>query len=92
MNQEKDTSSNLNQGALTISRAKKLQQHVTSLLAEFDNNITENIILHKSSILGLLGSNIKDMMTHKRWKESTAWRTYKEITLSSSDHHRAGPE
>jgi hypothetical protein len=47
MNQEQDTSSNLNQGPLTRSRAKKLQQRVTSLLAEFDNNITENIILLK---------------------------------------------
>jgi hypothetical protein len=33
MNQEQDTSSNLSQGPLTRSRAKKLQQYVTSLLA-----------------------------------------------------------
>jgi hypothetical protein len=51
MNQDQDTSSNLNQGPLTRSRAQKLQQHVTSLLDEFDNNITENIILPKSSTL-----------------------------------------
>jgi hypothetical protein len=54
MNQEQDTSSNLNQGPLTRSCAKKLQQQVTSLLAEFDNNITENIILHKSSTLVII--------------------------------------
>jgi hypothetical protein len=51
MNQEQDTPSNLNQGPLTRSRAKKLQQLVTLLLVEFDNNITENIILYKSSTL-----------------------------------------
>jgi hypothetical protein len=49
MNQEKDTSSNLKQGHLTRSRAKKLQQQVPSLLDEFDNNIIENIIVPKSS-------------------------------------------
>jgi hypothetical protein len=54
MNEEQDTSSNLNQGHLTKSCAKKLQQQVTSLLAEFDNNITENIILHKSSTLVII--------------------------------------
>jgi hypothetical protein len=54
MNQEQDTSSNLNQETLTRSHAKKLQQQVTSLLAEFDNNITENIILPKSSILVII--------------------------------------
>jgi hypothetical protein len=26
------------------------------------------------------------MITLKRWWEPTTWRTYKEITLSSSDH------
>jgi hypothetical protein len=26
------------------------------------------------------------MMTLKRWREPAAWRTYKEIALSSSDH------
>jgi hypothetical protein len=54
MNQEQDTSSNLNQGPLPRSHAKKLQQQVTSLLAEFDNNITENIILPKSSTLVII--------------------------------------
>jgi hypothetical protein len=54
MNQEQDTSSNLNQGPLTRSCAKKLQQQMTSLLAEFGNNITENIILPKSSTLAII--------------------------------------
>jgi hypothetical protein len=54
MNQEHDTSSNLNQGPLTRSRAKQLQQQVTSLLVKFDNNITENIILPKSSTLVII--------------------------------------
>ncbi len=26
------------------------------------------------------------MMTIKRWREPIAWRTYKEIAMSSSDH------
>jgi hypothetical protein len=86
MNQEQDTSSNLNQGPLTRSHAKKLQQQVTSFLAEFDNNISENIKLPKSSSLVLLGSIIKDMMTLMWWREPTSWRTYNEITLSSSGH------
>jgi hypothetical protein len=51
MNQEQDTSSNLNQAPLTRSHAKKLQQHVTSLIDEFDNNITENIILYYLKVL-----------------------------------------
>jgi hypothetical protein len=35
MNQKQDTSSNMNRGPLTRSRAKKLQQQVTSLLPKF---------------------------------------------------------
>jgi hypothetical protein len=54
INQEQDTSSNLNQRTLTRSHARKLQQHVTSLLAEFVNIITENIILPKSSTLAII--------------------------------------
>jgi hypothetical protein len=54
MNQEQDTSSTIDQGPFTTSRAKKLQQQVTSLLAEFDNIITENIILTKSSTLVII--------------------------------------
>jgi hypothetical protein len=54
INQDQDTSSNINQGPLTRSRAKKLQQQVTSLLAEFDNNITENFILPKSYTLVII--------------------------------------
>jgi hypothetical protein len=57
-----------------------------SLLAEFDNNITKNIILPKVLLWWLLGSNIKDMMTLNRWTEPTTWRTYNEITMSSWDH------
>jgi hypothetical protein len=57
MNQEQDTSSNLNHGPLTRSRAKKLQEQVTSLLAEFDNIITENIILPKSSTLVIISDD-----------------------------------
>jgi hypothetical protein len=54
MNQKQDTSSNMNHGPLIRSHAKKLQQSVTSLLAEFDNNITENVILSKSSTLVII--------------------------------------
>jgi hypothetical protein len=48
MNQEQDTSSNLNQGPLTISHAKKLQLQVTSLLSEFDNNTRTSVGYHPS--------------------------------------------
>jgi hypothetical protein len=54
MNQKQDTSSNMNHAPLTRSRAKTLQQHVTSLLAEFYNNITENVMIPKSSILVII--------------------------------------
>jgi hypothetical protein len=54
MNQKQDTSSNMNHGPLIRSHAKKLQQYVTSLLAKFDNNIIENVILSKNSTLVII--------------------------------------
>jgi hypothetical protein len=53
-NQDQIVPSNTNQGTLTRSHAKKLQQQVTSLLAELDNNISENVILPKSFMLKIL--------------------------------------
>jgi hypothetical protein len=51
---EDDTPINLNQGPITQSRAKKLQQEVNSLLAEINFNIFENVILPKCSTLVVL--------------------------------------
>jgi hypothetical protein len=51
---EDDTPINLNQGPITRSRAKKLQQEVNSLLAVINFNIFENVILPKCSTLVVL--------------------------------------
>jgi hypothetical protein len=51
---ENNTPININQGQITRSRAKKLQQEVNSLLAEINLNISENFILPKCSGLVVL--------------------------------------
>jgi hypothetical protein len=51
---EDNTPININQGPITRSRAKKLQQEVNSLLAEINFNISENVILPKCSTLVVL--------------------------------------
>jgi hypothetical protein len=51
---EDNTPINRNQGPITRSRAKKLQQEVNSLLAEINFNISENVILPKCSTLVVL--------------------------------------
>jgi hypothetical protein len=51
---EHNTPININQGPITRSRAKKLQQEVNSLLAEINFNISENVILPKCSTLLIL--------------------------------------
>jgi hypothetical protein len=51
---EHNTPININQGPITRSRAKKLQQEVNSLLAEINFNISENVILPKCSTLLVL--------------------------------------
>jgi hypothetical protein len=97
MNQEQDTSSNLNQGPLTRSCAKKLQQWMTSLLTEFDNNITKNIIQHKSSILVII--RFKHQVYHDPQEVDGAYymeniqrnHTVK-LRPQRSDHHRASYE
>jgi len=43
-----------NQGPLTRSRAKKLQEEVNSFLIDFDFNISKDVILPKWSTLMLL--------------------------------------
>jgi hypothetical protein len=45
---------NINQGPITRSRAKKLQQEVNSLLAEINFNIYENAIVPKCYTLVVL--------------------------------------
>jgi hypothetical protein len=51
---ERNTPININQGPITRSRTKKLQQKVNSLLAEINFNIFENVILTKCSTLVVL--------------------------------------
>jgi hypothetical protein len=51
---ENNTPIHINQGPITRSRAKKLQQEVNSLLAEINFNIFENVILTKCSTLVVL--------------------------------------
>ncbi|WVZ97503.1 hypothetical protein U9M48_043030 [Paspalum notatum var. saurae] len=53
-NKDKAAPTNEIQGPLTHSRAKKMQQQVNSLLAEFDYNISENVILPKYCTLVIL--------------------------------------
>jgi hypothetical protein len=51
---EHNTPININQGPITRSHAKKLQQEVNSLLSEINFNISENFILPKCSTLVVL--------------------------------------
>jgi hypothetical protein len=51
---EHNTPININQGPITRSCAKKVQQEVNSLLAEINFNISENVILPKCSTLVVL--------------------------------------
>ena len=50
-----------NQGPLTRSRAKKLQEQVNSFLTDFNFNTSKNVILPKYSILMLLRFTHEDM-------------------------------
>ena len=72
--------SHVNQGPLTRSRAKKLQQQVTSLLAEFDYNISENVILPKCSTLVILRFKHEDYEDPQVEKDE-------DCQLISSDCH-----
>jgi hypothetical protein len=59
---------------------------VTSLLAEFNNSIIENIILPKSSTLVIIRFKHQGYDDPQEVEGAYAWRTYKEITMSSSYH------
>jgi len=50
-----------NQGPLTRSRAKKLQEQVNSFLTDYNFNTSKNVILPKSSILMTLRYAHEDM-------------------------------
>jgi hypothetical protein len=49
-----NTPININQGPITLSHAKKLQQEVNSLEVKINFNISENVILPKCSTLVVL--------------------------------------
>jgi hypothetical protein len=91
MNQKQDTSSNMNHGPLTRSRAKMLQQQVTSLLAKFDNNITEIVILPKSSILVIIRFKHKGYEDHQEVEEAYYMDRTKEIVMTRSGHKIVPP-
>ena len=50
-----------NEGPLTRSRAKKLQEQVNSFLTDYNFNTSKNVILPKSSILMTLRYAHEDM-------------------------------
>jgi hypothetical protein len=91
MNQKQDTSSNMNHGPLTRSRAKKLQQQVTSLLPKFYNNITENVILPKSYILVIIRFQHQGDEDPQEVEEAYYMDHTKEIVLTMSGHKIVPP-
>jgi hypothetical protein len=91
MNQKQDTSSNMNYGPLTRNRAKKLQQQLTSLLAEFDNNITENVILPKSSILVIIRFKHQGYKYLQEVEQAYYMDHTKEIMLTRSGYKIVPP-
>jgi hypothetical protein len=91
MNQEQDTSSNMNHGPLTRSHAKKLQQQVTSLLAKFVNNITKNVILPKSSILVIIRFKHQGYEDLQEVEEAYYMDHTKEIVLTRLGHKIVPP-
>ena len=50
-----------NQGPLTRSRAKKLQEQMSLFLTDYNFNTSENIILHKCPILMMLRFTHEDV-------------------------------
>jgi hypothetical protein len=97
MNQEQDTSSNLNQGPLTRSHSKNIQQQVTSLLAQFDNNITKNIILPKSYTLVIIrfkhqGYDDPQEVEGAYCSENIQRNHTVMLGPKRSDHHQANSE
>jgi hypothetical protein len=81
----------MNHGPLTRSHAKKLQQQVTSFLAKFDNNITENVILPKSSILMIIRFKHQGYQDHQEVEEAYYMDHTKEIMLTRSGHKIVPP-
>jgi hypothetical protein len=81
---------------LKRSRAKKIQQQVTSLLTEFDNNIIENIILSKSSTLviirfkhqGYVPQDVQGAYFLKNIQRNCVVK----LGPQRSDHHQASSE
>jgi hypothetical protein len=64
---------------------------MTSLLAEFDNNITQNIILPKSSTLVIIRFNHKGYEYLQEVEEAYYMDHTKEIMLTRSGHKIVPP-
>jgi hypothetical protein len=76
----------MSHGPFTRSHARKLQQLVTSLLAEFDNNITENGIISKSSILVIIRFKHQGYKDLQEVEEAYYMDHTKEIVVTRSGH------
>jgi len=61
MNRPSSNIKDTNQGPLTRSRAKKLQEQVNSFLTDYNFNTSKNVILPKCSTLMLLRYTHEDM-------------------------------
>jgi hypothetical protein len=82
---------------LTRSHSRKLQQQVTSLLAQFDNNITENIILPKSYTLVIIrfkhqGYDNPQVVEAAYCSENIQRNHTVMLGPKRSDHHQASSE
>jgi hypothetical protein len=64
---------------------------MTSLLAEFDNNITQNIILPKSSTLVIIRFNHQGYEYLQEVEEAYYMDHTKEIMLTRSGHKMVPP-
>jgi hypothetical protein len=88
-----DSTSNIkytNQGPLTRSRAKKLQEQVNSFLTDYNFNISKNVILPKCSTLMLLRyaqEDMEDTVLQNGFIRKVAWiddRTQEKVTRMKS--------
>ena len=83
--------SHVNQGPLIRSHAKKLQQQVTSLLAEFNYNISKNVILPKCYTLIILWFKHEDYEDPQVEKDEDCMDYMEKFELASSDC-KIGPQ
>jgi hypothetical protein len=76
------TGEQMNIGPITCSRAKKLEQQVTSFLAETNFNIYENFILPKCATLVVLRYTHEEKKQDRTTKNGPPDRTKKETAIT----------